>query len=367
MLGVATLASILAMSAPAEAAVTFNFTFTAGTSAQAQQAFIDAGNRWSTLFSDNATVNLTVGTASLAPGILGQAASRRVSFSYTDFKTALAADAKSAADTSAVSHLAGGSSFGMLINRTSDSPNGAGSATPYVDSSGANNSTINMTAANARALGLNAGSGTVGICTSNCDAGIQFNSDFAFDYDPTDGISVGEYDFVGIATHEIGHALGFISGVDILDINSPPLGGPFLADQFVFVSPLDMFRYSDASGAAGVIDWTADTRAKYFSLDGGATAGPLFSTGVNFGDGRQASHWKDSLGIGIMDPTAATGEFLSISSFDALGFDAIGWDLAGPQDVPEPASWAMMITGFAMAGGAMRLRRRGEQRRRVPA
>ena len=61
-----------------------------------------------------------------------------------------------------------------------------------------------------------------------------------------------------------------------------------------------MFRYSAASFALGAIDWTADTRNKYFSLDGGVTAGPLFSTGRNFGDGQQASHWKDSLGIGIM-------------------------------------------------------------------
>jgi hypothetical protein len=36
------------------------------------------------------------------------------------------------------------------------------------------------------------------------------------------------------------------------------------------------------------------------------TAG--FSTGKTFGDGPQASHWKDSLGLGMMDPTAGTGE-----------------------------------------------------------
>jgi len=31
-----------------------------------------------------------------------------------------------------------------------------------------------------------------------------------------------------------------------------------------------------------------------------------YATGINFGDGRQASHWKDNLAIGLMDPTAAT-------------------------------------------------------------
>ncbi|MBK7264236.1 MAG: hypothetical protein IPI03_21390 [Rubrivivax sp.] len=51
-----------------------------------------------------------------------------------------------------------------------------------------------------------------------CDAFVQFNSNYAFDHDRSNGIGSGQFDFVGIAAHEIGHALGFVSGVDVLGL-----------------------------------------------------------------------------------------------------------------------------------------------------
>ncbi|TFU03887.1 PEP-CTERM sorting domain-containing protein [Polymorphobacter arshaanensis] len=39
------------------------------------------------------------------------------------------------------------------------------------------------------------------------------------------------------------------------------------------------------------------------------------------------------------------------------GSDPVGYRIA-LQSVPEPASWAMMITGFGMIGGSLRTRRR---------
>jgi PEP-CTERM motif len=347
-------ASCLAFAGAAQA-LTFNFTFTASTTAEQQQAFIQAGQRWSTLFSDPVTLDLTVGVESLGTGILASAGSRRASYSYSNFLGALGGDASSADDTTAVSFLPTGSSFGMLINRTSDNPNGSGSATPYLDTTGANNTTINLTTANAKALGLNPGTGVVGACTSTCDASIRFGTAFSWDYDASNGIDANSYDFVGIAAHEIGHALGFVSGVDILDINSPPVNGPFSADQFTFVNSLDLYRYSANSLAAGVIDWTASTTAKFFTFDGGATIGPLFSTGRNFGDGQQASHWKDNLAIGIMDPTASRGEVLNITPYDVQALDVIGWSLA---PIPEPETYALFALGLVAIGWRLRGQRR---------
>ncbi|PTY08731.1 PEP-CTERM sorting domain-containing protein [Opitutaceae bacterium EW11] len=322
--------------------------------AQALAGFQMAANRWSSVLQDHVTVTINIGFSSLGAGILGQTGSTGGWVDYSSFKLALAYDATSKLDVSAVTSLQPGSSFSMLINRTADNPNGPGSAVPYLDNDGSdNNSYVRMTIANARALGLYSSSGGAS------DGTIRFNSDFAFDFDPTDGIDADKIDFVGVATHEIGHALGFISGVDTLTYNSPPFGGPYPSDAFVYVSPLDFFRYSVDSRAQGkgVIDYTADTRMKYFSVDGGNTGLALFSTGES-GDGWQASHWIDNWGYGIMDPAAAYGELLSLSKTDVAAFDAIGWDTV--RAVPEPSTYGLI--GAGMLGLAMILRRRRVRR-----
>jgi hypothetical protein len=75
-----------------------------------------------------------------------------------------------------------------------------------------------------------------------------------------------------------------------------------------------------------------------------------------------------------MDPTAAKGEMGTLTALDLALFDALGWNLrvdplADPNlrvttaemfsagAVPEPASWAMMIGGFALVGASLRKRR----------
>jgi len=345
------LASLLLAAGTASAAPVFHFNYVPGTSLQAQQGFQAAAARWSSLLTDNVTINLTVGFNSLGGGILGQAATAEDFHSYAATRNALAADATSAADATAVAHLPAGASFGMLINRTANNPHGAGSATPYLDNNGdANNRTLFFSNAEAKALGMAVTPQTLDGCIGNCDGFIQFNSDFNFDFNPNNGTDPNAFDFVGVAAHEIGHVLGFISGVDILDANAPPYNGPFSDSEFTYVSTLDLFRYSAASAAQGVIDWTADARSKYFSLNG-ATVGPEFSTGVKFGDGRQASHWKDNLFIGIMDPTAGMGETLHITNNDVLAMDAIGWNVAA---IPEPSGWAMLAAGLLLLAGRQR-------------
>ena len=147
--------------------------------------------------------------------------------------------------------------------------------------------------------------------------------------------------------HEIGHTLGFSSGVDELDNNG---GGQFSDNELPFVTSLDFLRFSTESELAGAdLDWTADERDKYFSIDGGLTnTGGLasaWSTGVNYGDGEQASHWVDGAGLGVMDPTTDFGMQNELSDTDLLAFDVIGYDRIFSA-VPEPGS---MLGWLALA------------------
>ena len=292
-------------------ALSFVFTSANGTSADAIAGFNAAGARWSSQFTDNVTVNINIGFTDLGTSILAQASSQRQVYDYSQFYTALSNDRTSADDRTAVASLSNGSTFNMLLNRTANRPTGLDIATPYLDSNGnANNQKINISNANAKALGflMNSPAGVItnleevaGFGTSNAslgsgiisdvtlapanaspppDASITFSSSFMFDFDPSNGIDSDKIDFIGVATHEIGHALGFTSGVDVLDFNSPDSSGQFFNDdQFTFVNSLDLFRYSAASKAAGAIDWTADTRDKYLSFDGGVTSIGALATG----------------------------------------------------------------------------------------
>ena len=299
----------------------WNLTYTDGTPDEVRACFLAATNFWSSILTDGITVNLTLGLEALDPKILGGAVSVYASGTYAAFRAAMAGDASSANDALAVAALASGESFGMLLNHNSNNPNGPSSANAYTDNDAdANNTTILSTRANAKALGL------LGV-SSDSDGSITFNSAFAaaglFDYDRSDGIDAGKIDFLGIAIHEIGHALGFSSGVDVLD----QLPG-YLDSTYTYVAPLDLYRYSTASTALGIIDWTASKSDKYFSLNNGTTKIASFSTGTIHGDGSPPSHWKDALGLGAMDPTVATGELLNFTNLDLIAFDVIGWNLA---------------------------------------
>ncbi|AFL74916.1 PEP-CTERM motif protein [Thiocystis violascens DSM 198] len=350
-----TLLTALSLVAPASSALTFNFTDAGGVAAGSAAAlgFQAAADLWSSLFTDDVTVNIEVGFTDLGAGILGQSSSTHALVSYDSFRNALTADQTSVFDAAAVSNLPTGSSVPLWVNYTANNPNGSGGAASYLDNDGDdNNSWINLTAANAKALGFNVGSGL--------DARISFSTAFNWDFDDSDGISSSYFDFIGIAAHEMGHALGFISGVDILDINSPNGTTYYDDDEFIFVSTLDLFRYSTESLAQDALDWSADKRDKYFSIDGGNTPLASFATGKTHGDGRQASHWKDKQGLGLMDPTAAPGEYLQITDYDLLAFDVIGWDL-NLEPIPAPGSLALMLAGVAGIGGS--LRRRPERSR----
>lgn len=320
------LAAEISFSPSAAHAVTFNFNSAPGISQDAINGFTAAGFLWSSLLTDDVTINVDIGFEPLFPGVLGESGSTQNFYLYTDVRNALLNDRTSADDSIAISNLQSGDAFNLLLNRTSE--------TPYLDNDGGtNNAYIYMTNANAKGLGLLTGNNAAS------DASITFSSFVTWDFERSDGITAQTYDFIGAAAHEIGHALGFNSGVDFLDYNGD---SNYNDNPLPVVSTADLFRFSTDSVAEGkgVIDWTADTRDKYFSIDGGTTKIASFSSGINYGDGQQASHWKDDLGLGIMDPTSDPGELLTSAENDLRLFDVIGWNLraATPTPVPEPGS-----------------------------
>lgn len=335
------LASLLLPTSAAPAALTFNIT-NQGTATPRMLAGVNqAAALWSARLHDPITINIRISAASIGSTI-AHTETFYDPYSYSSVRQALLADRQSIDDLSATNSLQPAPAFSMLLNYTANNPAGVVSPTPYFDTGlggpgqagPENNSTIRMSSANAKALALIPGNVT------GLDGTIVFNSLVAYDYDRSNGISPTLFDFTGIAVHEIGHLLGFTSGVDILAGNSL---APGLNDnQLRFATTLDLFRFSTRSigpgGGLGVIDWAADDTPKYFSVDGGQTPVAAFSTGpIN-----EASHWDIDLGIGIMDPSVNPGELLTISSADARAFDTIGYDIF-TLPIPEPASAALLL------------------------
>jgi len=283
----------------------------------AEAAFNRSVQRWADVLQDPVTVKINVDMRPMDDGILGSTNTTWMHFSFSEIRNLLSSnlnETNNALENSLLPYLPTAGQFDASL--------------PWTQATFNN---MSLTQANYHALG--------GISGTGADASITFAEGINWDFDPRDGINPTAFDFEGAVTHEIGHALGFISEIDYVD---------WVAVQDrtseAWPWPLDLFRFSPDDLQDPDFNFATTTRNL---VPGGSHAFyaddiiiPM-ATGYYLGDHRQGSHWKDDLGLGIMDPTADYGELLSLSQNDLLALDLIGWDV-----IPEPSCLILLSTGL---------------------
>ena len=251
----------------------------------------------STFTADPFTVTVPVSFQPMAPNILGGTSSSYGFLTYTDTRAVITGN-MDGSDT-IQGFLPTGSTLPVRYNGNN------GQVT--------NEDRVFFTFANYEATG-----GTV----AGNDANMTFNSNFAFDWDPSNGVGGSTYSFQDVVVHETGHALGCTSGGDF---------------RFKDSEVLDVFRFQRTDGNG---DYNPDTTAEFqvrarlvsYNKPNDDHDTDIISAEYRMSDGSpyQMSHLREqSPNIGLMDPALAPGEThypAFFSSADIALFDAIGYD-----------------------------------------
>ncbi|MBV8912522.1 MAG: NF038122 family metalloprotease [Acetobacteraceae bacterium] len=325
----AVIAALIAAPAAPSMALTINTSFDSSVTSQAnaltiEGAFNQATAAFQSILANPVTVNVKVSWGNingqaLPSNALGVSSTSLYGyFSYAQMKSWLTASAATAADRQAYATL------------PATAPAGE---SQYV-----------LTSAQAKALGLVAPNGTA------LDGSIGFGAS-PYDFNPSDGISAGTYDFVAVAEHELSEVLGRISGLS----SSAP----------AYATALDLFRFT--SDGVRTFSYTGNG---YFSIDNGTTDLANFNHSTSGGD--RGDWYSTSLTTDMADAFAYSGTHGIFSSVDQTALDVVGWGSTGTgtgsgyvlstqkglQDtgIPEPASLTLLTAGAMSAAGLRRRR-----------
>jgi hypothetical protein len=244
--------------------------------AQVEAAFATAAQLFQDLYTNEATINITLywgPTGPFSGGInLGGSYFLLAYSSYSEITNALRMNRASAADTNSVASL------------------------PATDPTGG---PWYVALAEAKVLGL------VPPDDPGNDGAVGFATNVSYTFDPNNRAVTGKYDFIGVAEHEISEVLG-----------RDTYG---LKTGFV---PYDLFRFTNNATRC----FNPAATNVYFSVDDGATALKLFYTNASLGD---IQDWKSSSTPDAYDAFVSSGHLLPVSSVDITTLDVLGYNGPG--------------------------------------
>ena len=281
----------------------FAITYDLSVTAEAQAVINTVAQFFETHYADDVTINITASMADLSPNGLGRSNWPFNSYSYSAIQGALAGDTTTTDDSAAIANSVPGTD---PISGTH---------------------TYWMVRAEAKALGLITGD------DSGSDGSVTFNSVAnTFDFDRTDGITAGLYDFAGTVAHELTEVMG--RSLNVGQTITDGGGTDHPNSNFLF----DLFHYS----ADGVRSFVG-TSAGYFSLDNGHTNLDDFNTntGGDFGD------WAGTTLVGndLYLAFSSAGVVNAVMTTDFRVMDILGWDLV------NQAPTATALTGNVTEDG----------------